>query len=83
MELNNVFPSDNPEVNADILMCQLNLIIECIAPEKMILLSQYHAPYINNQLRTDIKERQRLYKKAISTKSDEDWRIYRNIKNSI
>ena len=65
------------------LMTELNLIIDTIAPTRVIQISKCHTPYIDEQCRQLIDARDKLYDFAIFTKDHDDWRIFRHKRNEV
>ena len=55
--LNEIFSLDDPDQIANILLSELNLIINCIAPKKRIQVKTKFAPFIDKELRTAIDQK--------------------------
>ena len=48
--------------------------------KKQLILKKNYAPYLNDDLRVEIKKNNQLLTKAISSKDQNDWRHYRHSK---
>ena len=70
--LNSIFNYEDPEIIANILITELNLIINCIAPKRRVQLTKRFAPYINKSLKDEITVKNNIYKKYIKTKDKND-----------
>ena len=61
----------------------MNNIIDYLAPQKTVNLKKNYAPYLNQDLREEIKKNNLLLTKTISSKDKNDWRQYRHEKISL
>ena len=78
--LNTIFSHQDPDTIALTLQVELNSIINSIAPKKFINFKKNHAPFLNQEIKNDIKNNHLLLTKAIESKNQEDWRNFRNSK---
>ena len=76
--LNSIFNYDDPDIIAEILQTELNLIIEVIAPHKVIQCKKDYIPYLNDDLKQQIKENNDILSQAINTNNSDSWRHFRN-----
>ena len=60
--INEIFKWEDPNIIAEILFSELNVIINAIAPKKRIQLIKKHTPFINIELRGKIIEKNKLLK---------------------
>ena len=72
---------DDPNTKADLIHIELNSIIEYIAPQSYVQYKTDHAPYLNDEVKQEIKNNNDLLSKAIDTGDPEDWRYFRNNRN--
>ena len=79
-----VFHSSDPNVIAEIIMTTLNEIVDTLAPLRIIPIKKDHIPYIDTELRREIKFNKVQLTEAISSKTDKNkWRDYRKKRNKI
>merc|ERR1712101_64271 len=84
--LQEIFSETDPNIIAEILLNELSIIIECIAPSKKIQCSKNYAPWINQDFIRESKIKDELHRIAKGSNSIEDWRKFRaqrNIVNNI
>ena len=80
--LQQLFTHNNANTVADTLMGELHLMINCIAPSRIIQAKTKHAPYLDTEAHQQIQQRQQQYRQAQQTDTQEDWRLYRHIRNT-
>ena len=71
--LNEIFNLEDPDQIANILLSELNIIINCIAPAKKIQCKSKYAPWIDDDYITQAKLRDDLHSKAKYIDSQEEW----------
>ena len=79
--LNTIFHYTDPEIIANILINEISIIINCIAPAKKVQCNTKYAPWIDDDFIIQSKLRDDLHKKAKLSDSQEDWRQYRSQRN--
>jgi len=87
LEFQNTFISSNPlslsvEQNWLEFKTAISETLLKNVPHKTVR-SCNHLPWINRQIKKDMKIRKRLYNKARRTNSNADWNSYRQMKNLI
>ena len=81
--LNTIFNYTDPEIVANILIKEITLIINCIAPPKKIQFTNNYAPWIDQEFINQSKIKDNLHTKAKLTNSETDWRIFRFQRNHV
>ena len=77
-----LFTFNDANTVANVIMAELNLMVNSIAPSRIIQTKKKHAPYLNAEAHEQIQQRQQQYKLAVQTDTQDDWRLYRNIRNT-
>ena len=78
-----IFQYYDPNIVPNFIQCELNSIVELIAPTKIIQLSKSQIQYQSKESTDKLKVRQQLHDKSISTNNIEDWREFRNYRNKL
>ena len=84
--INELFKWEEPNLIAEILFNELNIIVNSIAPKHKIQLNKKFAPYLNSKIKDRIKEQDRLlgiYKFTNSKGDHLNFKNYRNTTNKI
>ena len=79
--LNTVFNFNDPNIIAEIIQIEINSIIESIAPSKHIQCANNYMPYLDEDMRIEIMETNKLLTDAITSKDTDKWRLYRHKRN--
>jgi hypothetical protein len=77
-----VLVEGNVDTAACLFMSEMEVILEQIAPLKVIQLQKNYSPYIGDEEKEAIKQRADAYDKALINNNVESWREYRNLKNT-
>ena len=81
--LDSIFNSNDPNFITNIIQLELNTIYNILAPSKLVQHNNNHIPYYNNEIRDRLKNCNILLTKAISSKNKDDWRQFRNFRNTV
>ena len=81
--LNTIFNYNEPDTIANIFQLEMNSIIDLIAPLKVVNFKKNYAPYLSDELKTELKNINNLLTNAIKSKNQDDWRLYRHKKNAL
>ena len=57
--------------------------LDMVAPEKKVYINPKYVPYMNDEIKDLIKERDDARKKAILTESYEDWQYFRELRRQV
>ena len=82
-QLNSIFSYTDPDLIANILQIELNSIIDHFTEPKIIQFTKKYIPFYNEELRNNIYENNKLLTKAIDSNEIEDWRNFKNKRNSM
>ena len=77
--IDELFQWEEPNLIAEILTNELNIIVNSIAPKPKIQLSKKFVPYMNSQIRDRIREQKRLLDIFKRTKSKSDQLNFKKI----
>ena len=77
--IDELFQWEEPNLIAEILTNELNIIVNSIAPKHKIQLSKKFVPYMNSQIRDRIREQKRLLDIFKRTKSKSDQLNFKKI----
>ena len=81
--LNSIFNHTDPDIIAEILIRELSIIIECIAPSKLVQCDSKYAPWIDQNFKKESKLKNELHKIAKKSNNEDDWRAFRVQRNLI
>ena len=76
--LNTIFNFTDPNIIANILHFEMDLIINCIAPRHRVQVKKKYSPYVSKELMNQYNKKNDLYSQAIA-KNDMD--LFRQFKN--
>ena len=71
------------ESAAKTLTNKINEILDVMAPMRSFQVRTKYAPWMSQQTKDVIKERDQAQKKAAETKDPDDWRMYKHLRNKI
>ena len=80
--IDELFQWEEPNLIAEILTNELNIIVNSIAPKPKIQLSKKFVPYMNSQIRDRIREQKRLLDVFKRTRSKSDQLNFKNYRSS-
>ena len=72
-----VYLCDDLDIAVNMVTNKLNLILDEMAPEKMIQVRTHYAPWMSKETKEKIRERNLAQKKASETQIMEDWEYYK------
>ena len=76
--LNSIFKYTDPDLIAHILMTELNIIIDCIAPQNVRQVKKNYLPYMTKDLRQRQQTVKNLHTTAKISNDNNDWLNFRN-----
>ena len=68
---------------AEILTTKLTFILDLMAPIKTIQVRSKYAAWLSGETKTMLRERNSAQAKAAETRDPDDWRRYKNLRNSV
>ena len=77
-----IFISDDAEQAASLLTKKLTNILDKMAPVKTFQVRSNYAPWLSDSTKVLIKKRNESQKLAADTKNPDDWRQYKNLRNT-
>ena len=66
-----------------ILTMKINAILDVLVPVQTITIGGRQTPWLTDDLRNELDERNRLHEAALQSKTDEDWSCFRQRKNEV
>ena len=66
-----------------ILTCNLTRILDELAPVKTVQIRTRYAPWLSSDTKAVMKERDAAQVHASETQHQDDWRLYKNLRNSV
>ena len=80
--LNSIFSISDPEIIAETIHNELNFIINDLAPASIRQMSKSQAPWLNNEIRNEIRQNNDKLTLAINTNMPSNWLNFRQHRNS-
>ena len=77
-----LYMCDSPSTAADILTKKLSNILDKLAPIRTIQVHTKYAPWLSSTTKELIKKRNEAHEKAAQSKDPDDWRAYKNLRNT-
>ena len=77
-----LYMCDSPSTAADILTKKLSNILDKLAPIRTIQVHTKYAPWLPSTTKELIKKRNEAHEKAAQSKDPDDWRAYKNLRNT-
>ena len=68
---------------AETLINELSIIVETIAPSKLVQCKKNYAPWLEENFFEQSRLRDELHHKATLSNSPDDWRVYRMQRNKV
>ena len=78
-----IYCCNDVEVAVTLLTEKLTSILDKMAPIKIIQVRTQYSPWLSQKTKCKMKERDEAQKKAAETKSDDDWKKYKSLRNSV
>ena len=79
--LGSIFKHTDPDVVANMIIEEMNLIVNKIAPAKLVQYKAKEVEYLNDETRDMKKESEERLTEAIKYNKNEDWNHYKNLRN--
>ena len=76
-----LYSCDDSDKAAEILTCKLTTILDQMAPVRTIQVRTKYAPWFSDNTKDLIKNRNEAHKIASETKSQDDYRLYKSVRN--
>ena len=73
LNINTIFNYTEPNIIANILLFELDVIINSIAPKHRIQVRKNYSPYVNKKLKIEHNLKNQLYSQAIETNDQENF----------
>lgn len=83
IDWNRIYRSENIDDKVELLNYKLDLLFNKYIPERKISKKRNPCPWINNQLKLLMKDRDTLYKRYLRTKNPVNWDNYRVCRNNV
>ena len=77
-----LYMCDSPSKAADILTKELSNILDRLAPVRTIQVRTKYAAWLSDASKIVLQERNEAQKRAAESKDPDDWRAYRNLRNT-
>ena len=81
VDLNKIFTMTFVDRIWNTLITQLNIIINTLAPSKVIQLTQNHVPYINSEFMARMSDNNKALTEAIQSNDNESRRVAKNVRS--
>ena len=78
-----VYSCDNAQQAAEVFTAKLTNILDKMAPVKTIQVHVRYAAWLSEDTKKLLKERDTAQATAAQTKDPEDWRMYKNLRNTV
>ena len=65
------------------LTAAVRVVLDSQAEVNIVDVRKKHATWLTDELKKDIETKNRLYKKSLETKKEEDWKEYKTLRNKI
>ena len=78
-----VYSSENVDEAVEIVTKNINNILDEMAPVKVIQVRNNYSPWISNETKKKMEERDLAQKIAEQTKSADDWNNYKRLRNNV
>ena len=75
--------SEDLEESVNILSNKLTKILDNMAPIKTFQVRSKYAPWLSNETKSKMKERDQAQKMAAESKSPEYWKKYKHLRNIV
>ena len=76
-----LYCSQDPEEAATLLTNKLTIILDTMAPLKTIQVRNKYAPWLSQDTKQLMKERNKAQETAAKTRDIDDWRLYKSLRN--
>ena len=73
---------ENPNQAAEILTRKLSEILDTMAPVRTIQIRTKYAPWLSDNTKELLKLRNNAQAKANQSRNQDDWRAYKNLRNT-
>lgn len=83
LEWNDLYLSNNIDCKVELFSNKINNLFEKFVPEREVLSKKRPCPWISNEIRSQMIERDKVYRRYIRTKNSETWEIYRELRNRV
>ena len=78
-----VYLCEDVDQAVHLLTVKLNKVLDEMAPVRVFQVRTHYAPWMSQSTKEQIVERDLAQKKAAETKSEDDWRIFKQLRNNI
>ena len=77
-----LYMCDSPSKAVDILTKELNIILDKLAPVRTIQVRTKYASWLSDESKKLLKDRNEAQKRAVESKDPDDWRAFKNLRNT-
>ena len=77
-----LYSCENPSEAAELLTRKLSGILDTMAPIRTIQVRSKYAAWLSDQTKAMMKNRDAAQSKAAQSRDPDDWRLYKNLRNS-
>ena len=78
-----VYLCNNLDTAVNLVATKLNMILDIMAPVKVIQVRSCYAPWMSSKTKEEIKKRKIAQQKAAESQNIEDWEEFKKLRNSI
>ena len=78
-----IYQSESVDTALKLLNDSLTEILDRMAPIKTIQVREHYAPWLSNEIKEKMRERDQAQKIAAISKLDKDWKIYKRLRNNL
>ena len=79
----NVYQADNVDATVNIFSEKFSRILDHHAPMKTFQTRTNFAPWLSNPTKQLMKDRDQAQRKAVATRSEQDWKVFRKLRNQV
>ena len=83
MNLGHILRINDPDEATERLTAAVQVVLDSQAEVNVIDVRRKHATWLNDELKEDIKLKNKLYEKSLKTKKVEDWQAYKKQRNKV
>ena len=78
-----VYTCTDPNKAVQLLTEKISEVLDKFAPVRTIQVRSRYAPWISEEVKAKMIERDRAQQAAAATQAQEDWRLFRNLRNTV
>ena len=78
-----VYTCTDPDKAVQLLTEKITAVLDKFAPVRTIQVRSRYAPWVSEEVKVRMVERDRAQQAAAATQAQDDWRLYRNLRNTV